>query len=92
MDWIQEAQRLFKVPKPTHFTDYRHEGIQLKKLNTRQIKGKGGMGTCAGPLFSPGGLEEPWKPWHEPRQVVWRGDRAGVETDLSLTMRVEASS
>jgi hypothetical protein len=24
MDWIQEARRLFKVPKPTHFTNYRH--------------------------------------------------------------------
>lgn len=24
MDWIQEAHRLFKVPKPTHFTNYRH--------------------------------------------------------------------
>jgi hypothetical protein len=24
MDWIQEAQRLFKVPKPAHFTNYRH--------------------------------------------------------------------
>jgi hypothetical protein len=24
MDWIQEAKRLFKVPKPAHFTNYRH--------------------------------------------------------------------
>ena len=24
MDWIQEARRLFTVPKPTHFTNYRH--------------------------------------------------------------------
>ena len=24
MDWIQEAQRLFTVPKPAHFTNYQH--------------------------------------------------------------------
>jgi hypothetical protein len=24
MDWKQEAKRLFKVPKPTHFTNYWH--------------------------------------------------------------------
>jgi len=24
MDWIQHAKRLFNVPKPEHFTNYRH--------------------------------------------------------------------
>jgi hypothetical protein len=24
MDWTQEAQRLFQIPKPAHFTNYRH--------------------------------------------------------------------
>ena len=24
MDWTQEAKRIFKVPKPEHFTDFRH--------------------------------------------------------------------
>src|ERR687888_2561810 len=24
MDWIQAAKRLFQVPKPAHFTNYRH--------------------------------------------------------------------
>lgn len=24
MNWIQEARRLFQVPKPAHFTNYRH--------------------------------------------------------------------
>src|SRR5262245_66457527 len=24
MDWTQEAKRLFNVPKPEHFTNYRH--------------------------------------------------------------------
>jgi len=24
MDWTQEAKRLFQVPKPAHFTNYRH--------------------------------------------------------------------
>jgi len=24
MDWLQHAQRLFRMPKPEHFTNYRH--------------------------------------------------------------------
>jgi hypothetical protein len=24
MDWIQQATQLFNVPKPVHFTNYRH--------------------------------------------------------------------
>jgi hypothetical protein len=24
MDWIQQAKQLFNVPKPVHFTNYRH--------------------------------------------------------------------
>ena len=24
MDWVQHAKRLFRMPKPVHFTTYRH--------------------------------------------------------------------
>jgi hypothetical protein len=56
---------------------------QLNKLNIRRSKGKGGTGTCMGPLPSPEGFHETCWPGHEPTQATWPGHGAWVETHLS---------
>ena len=55
MDWTQQAKQLFTVPKPEHFTNYRHccecaehdATLVAQDVNAIGIEHLGNPGSCA---------------------------------------------